>query len=170
VEARLKKAGFIEPSFYVLEHGYCRSIYATDPNGMILELTVDNLEAAAGSEQRRIAAHNELKRWLAGELKQHLPCSDAPAHVTVIGKKSARPATIALSRTWVCDLIRLSSRRLRRITGTIRFTPLGSSTLCDWSGGISHNGGVPAIQNPAAFQELMALTATVPKLRVRANG
>ncbi|HSP69804.1 MAG TPA: VOC family protein [Bryobacteraceae bacterium] len=67
VEARLKKSGFKEPNFYVLEHGYCRSVYATDPNGMILELTVDNVEAAAGSEQRRITAHQDLKNWLAGD-------------------------------------------------------------------------------------------------------
>src|SRR5271166_7148 len=31
VEKRLAKAGMKEPKFYVLEHGYCRSIYATDP-------------------------------------------------------------------------------------------------------------------------------------------
>jgi len=67
VEKRLAKAGMKGPNFYVLEHGYCRSIYATDPNGMILELTVDNPEAAAGNEQRRAAAHSELKRWLEGE-------------------------------------------------------------------------------------------------------
>jgi glyoxylase I family protein len=54
VEARIKKAGIREPNFYVLEHGYCRSIYATDPNGMILELTTDNPEAAAGGNQRRV--------------------------------------------------------------------------------------------------------------------
>ena len=34
---------------------------------MILELTVDNPEAAAGNEERRITAHNDLKRWLAGD-------------------------------------------------------------------------------------------------------
>lgn len=67
VEERLKKHGFREPQFYVLEHGYCRSIYATDPNGMILELTADNPQAAAGSELRRATAHDELKRWLAGD-------------------------------------------------------------------------------------------------------
>jgi glyoxylase I family protein len=67
VEARLKKAGYGAPKFYVLEHGYCRSIYATDPNGMILELTADDPRAAAGGEQRRAAAHDELKRWLAGD-------------------------------------------------------------------------------------------------------
>jgi catechol 2,3-dioxygenase-like lactoylglutathione lyase family enzyme len=67
VEQRLKKAGFKEPDFYVLEHGYCRSIYATDPNGMILELTTDNPEAGDGAEQRRDAARTELRRWLAGD-------------------------------------------------------------------------------------------------------
>jgi catechol 2,3-dioxygenase-like lactoylglutathione lyase family enzyme len=67
VEKRLTKAAMKEPNFYVLEHGYCRSIYATDPNGMILELTVDNPEAAAGGEQRRVTAHADLKRWLAGD-------------------------------------------------------------------------------------------------------
>jgi catechol 2,3-dioxygenase-like lactoylglutathione lyase family enzyme len=67
VEQRLKKAGLREPQFYVLEHGYCRSIYAQDPNGMILELTADNPEAAEGAELRRASAHQELKRWLAGD-------------------------------------------------------------------------------------------------------
>jgi catechol 2,3-dioxygenase-like lactoylglutathione lyase family enzyme len=67
VEERLKQAGFREPNFYALEHGYCRSIYATDPNGMILELTVDNPAAAIDAELRRATAHEELKRWLGGD-------------------------------------------------------------------------------------------------------
>lgn len=67
VEERVRKAGFKEPNFYVLEHGYCRSIYVTDPNGMILELTTDNPDAATDQDRRRAAAHAELKRWLAGD-------------------------------------------------------------------------------------------------------
>ncbi|HLH42196.1 MAG TPA: VOC family protein [Bryobacteraceae bacterium] len=67
VEERLRKAGFREPQFYVLEHGYCRSIYATDPNGMILELTVDNPQAAEGAAQRRATAHADLQRWFSGD-------------------------------------------------------------------------------------------------------
>jgi glyoxylase I family protein len=67
VEERLKKAGFKEPDCSVLEHGYCRSIYVNDPNGMILEMTVDNPAAASGNEKRRATAHAELKRWLAGD-------------------------------------------------------------------------------------------------------
>jgi glyoxylase I family protein len=64
---RLQQAGFKEPDYYVLEHGYCKSLYATDPNGMIVELTVDAPEAADGEAERRKKAHAELKRWLAGD-------------------------------------------------------------------------------------------------------
>src|SRR2546421_5299279 len=37
IEARIAKAGIQPPDTYVLEHGYCRSVYVTDPNGLILE-------------------------------------------------------------------------------------------------------------------------------------
>ena len=50
----------------MLEHGYCRSLYTEDPNGMLLEFTVDVPEA----DQSRSAAadaHETLKRWLAGD-------------------------------------------------------------------------------------------------------
>jgi len=67
VERRLREAGYKEPNFYVLEHGYCRSIYVTDPNGMILELCADTPEVVAGGEARKASAHAELKRWLGGD-------------------------------------------------------------------------------------------------------
>lgn len=67
VEKRLRAVGYREPNLYVLEHGYCRSLYATDPNGMILELAVDDPAAAKGAGARRASAHAELKRWLAGD-------------------------------------------------------------------------------------------------------
>jgi glyoxylase I family protein len=67
VEKRLRAEGYQEPQVYVLEHGYCRSLYATDPNGMILELTVDEASVAAGAPARRASAHAELERWLAGD-------------------------------------------------------------------------------------------------------
>jgi catechol 2,3-dioxygenase-like lactoylglutathione lyase family enzyme len=67
IEQRLRRAGLKEPDFYVLEHGYCRSIYATDPNGMILEMTADAPQAAEGAAERRANAHAELRRWLAGD-------------------------------------------------------------------------------------------------------
>jgi catechol 2,3-dioxygenase-like lactoylglutathione lyase family enzyme len=67
VEERMMKAGLKEPQFFVLEHGYCRSIYMTDPNGMILELTTDTAGVAEGDAERRKNAHAELKRWLGGD-------------------------------------------------------------------------------------------------------
>lgn len=71
VKARLEAAGMKEPRMFVLEHGYCTSLYATDPNGMILELTVDHPEAASGAAERQAMAHTELKRWLGGDRRSN---------------------------------------------------------------------------------------------------
>lgn len=65
IEARLAAAK--APDTYVLEHGYCRSVYAKDPNGMIVEFAYDAPEAAAIADKQRETAHAELKRWLAGD-------------------------------------------------------------------------------------------------------
>jgi glyoxylase I family protein len=51
----------------VLEHGYCRSVYVTDPNEMIVEFTLDNPDADKVAPQRRLKARAELDRWLAGD-------------------------------------------------------------------------------------------------------
>jgi catechol 2,3-dioxygenase-like lactoylglutathione lyase family enzyme len=67
VEERLRKAGYTEPQMYVLEHGYCRSVYATDPNGMILEMTADDPSVAAGAAARQASARADLLRWLGGD-------------------------------------------------------------------------------------------------------
>lgn len=67
IEQRLKAAGYGPPQMFVLEHGYCRSLYATDPNGMIVEFTVDHPEVEQINELRRKTAHADLKRWLAGD-------------------------------------------------------------------------------------------------------
>ena len=64
---RLKDAGYDEPKSFVLEHGYCRSVYATDPNGMIVEFTLDHPDVEKINATRRKDAHAELKRWLGGD-------------------------------------------------------------------------------------------------------
>jgi catechol-2,3-dioxygenase len=66
IEKRIAAAGLKPPDTYVLEHGYCRSVYVTDPNGLILEFTLDHPEADRISRDRREDAHRELKRWLEG--------------------------------------------------------------------------------------------------------
>lgn len=69
VAARLKDAGYTDAQTYVLEHGYCRSLYVEDPNGMLVELTADAPEAIKPEvvQLKRDTAHSELKRWLAGD-------------------------------------------------------------------------------------------------------
>lgn len=67
IEERIAKAGIRPPQTFVLEHGYCRSVYVTDPNGLILEFTRDHPDAARINDARRKDAHGELKRWLAGD-------------------------------------------------------------------------------------------------------
>jgi catechol 2,3-dioxygenase-like lactoylglutathione lyase family enzyme len=67
IEQRLAAAGYKEPESYVLEHGYCRSVYATDPNGMIVEFTNDNPAALELAAAKRANAHADLQRWLAGD-------------------------------------------------------------------------------------------------------
>jgi catechol 2,3-dioxygenase-like lactoylglutathione lyase family enzyme len=67
IEQRLVAAGYKEPRMYVLEHGYCRSVYVTDPNGLILEFTLDHPKVKEINAARRANAHADLKRWIAGD-------------------------------------------------------------------------------------------------------
>lgn len=67
IEKSIADAGIEPPRTYVLEHGYCRSVYVEDPDGMIVEFCHDDPRAAEGAEERKAKAHDELKRWLAGD-------------------------------------------------------------------------------------------------------
>ncbi len=67
IQERIAAAGYTEPDTYVLEHGYCRSLYITDPNGMIIEFTLDAPNADELNAERRKTAHIDLKRWLDGD-------------------------------------------------------------------------------------------------------
>jgi glyoxylase I family protein len=67
VAARLAEAGYEEPATFVLEHGYCRSLYVRDPNGLLLELTADHPDADTISATRRLSAREDLARWLGGD-------------------------------------------------------------------------------------------------------
>lgn len=73
LERRIAAAGIEPPATYVLEHGYCRSVYVTDPDGMIVEFTRDADHAEQINQLRLKDAHAELKRWLAGD---HTPNND----------------------------------------------------------------------------------------------
>ena len=57
----------------VTDHGYCKSMYCTSPDGLIMEFTVDPPNADRIDAIRRADAHAELKRWMAGD---HRPNND----------------------------------------------------------------------------------------------
>lgn len=69
VAARLAAAGYTAPRTYILEHGYCRSLYVEDPNGMLIELTADAPGAITPEKvaEKRAQAAQDLDRWLAGD-------------------------------------------------------------------------------------------------------
>jgi catechol 2,3-dioxygenase-like lactoylglutathione lyase family enzyme len=67
VAKRLAAAGYEEPATFVLEHGYCRSLYVRDPNGLLVELTADHPDADAISATRAASAHADLAKWLGGD-------------------------------------------------------------------------------------------------------
>jgi glyoxylase I family protein len=64
---RLEAAGYGEPDLQVHEHGYCRSLYVRDPNGLRVEFTVDHPEVDTINAEQRARARQELERWLAGD-------------------------------------------------------------------------------------------------------
>jgi catechol 2,3-dioxygenase-like lactoylglutathione lyase family enzyme len=59
------------------DHGYCRSLYVTDPNNLLLEFTVDAKELDAINARQAANCHADLQRWLAGD---HSPNNDIRAH------------------------------------------------------------------------------------------
>lgn len=67
IAERLEAADWKPKGTFVLDHGYCRSLYTEDPNGLLLEFTVDAPEAAKIAADRLPRAHNELATWLAGD-------------------------------------------------------------------------------------------------------
>lgn len=67
IEARVAKAGYQPPDTYVLEHGYCRSVYVKDPNGLVVEFACDSPDAEAINKVRLANARKDLARWLAGD-------------------------------------------------------------------------------------------------------
>jgi glyoxylase I family protein len=52
----------------LIDHGYCQSLYLRNPDGLVVELAVDNPEAVAAAPSLRSRARAELDRWLAGDL------------------------------------------------------------------------------------------------------
>lgn len=67
IQKRIAAAGYREPNTFVLNHGYCVSLYITDPNSLLLEFTVDHPMVEEINEERRRTAKDDLSRWLGGD-------------------------------------------------------------------------------------------------------
>ncbi|MEV8194592.1 VOC family protein [Rhodococcus pyridinivorans] len=67
LEKKLQDANWKPEETYVLEHGYCRSLYTVDPNGLLLEFTVDAPGVEEADAERRATARADLESWLAGD-------------------------------------------------------------------------------------------------------
>jgi catechol-2,3-dioxygenase len=64
LKQRLDRAG---EKYRETNHGYCKSIYVSSPDGLIVEFTQDPEDVAEIDKIRRADAHQELARWLAGD-------------------------------------------------------------------------------------------------------
>jgi catechol 2,3-dioxygenase-like lactoylglutathione lyase family enzyme len=64
IRSRVTEAG-IEP--FVLDHGFCVSLYVKDPNGLLLEFTVDHEKASEIAAEMAATAHDDMRRWMRGE-------------------------------------------------------------------------------------------------------
>jgi glyoxylase I family protein len=74
IRDRLAAAGYEAPDTYILNHGYCQSLYVFDPAKLLIEFTVDCEDMEQINAERRADAHSELERWLAGD---HSPNNEA---------------------------------------------------------------------------------------------
>lgn len=63
---RLVSAGL--PHFE-MDHGYCKSLYTTDPDGLNLEFTLDSPQVDEINAIQARTARESLKKWLSGERK-----------------------------------------------------------------------------------------------------
>ena len=64
IRARCEAAGV---SARTIDHGYCTSLYVTDPDGLMVEFTRDVDDIEAINAHQRATAHAALARWTAGD-------------------------------------------------------------------------------------------------------
>ncbi|MDT8397261.1 MAG: VOC family protein [Pseudomonadales bacterium] len=74
LKQRLLDIQYDKNKYYILEHGYCNSLYVFDPDGLLVEFCVDHPEVEKINAEVLPKAHSELERWLAGD---HHPNNEA---------------------------------------------------------------------------------------------
>jgi glyoxylase I family protein len=66
IKQNLEKAGYKTTA---IDHGYCKSLYVSDPDGLLLEFTSDPKNAVEIGEWQARTAHGTLSRWISGDRK-----------------------------------------------------------------------------------------------------
>lgn len=51
----------------MVDHGYCNSLYVSDPDGLLVEFTVDPEDIESINAWQKEKAHDALERWIAGD-------------------------------------------------------------------------------------------------------
>ena len=74
IKERLEANGY---TVRVIDHGYCVSLYVTDPNNLRREFTVDHPEVERINADQLAHAYPALQRWLVGG---HTPNNDFRPH------------------------------------------------------------------------------------------
>ena len=74
IERRCEAAGVAVRS---IDHGYCRSLYLTDPDGLIVEFTVDPPEVGEINAYQARSARQTLAAWQAGDRRPNNDWRDA---------------------------------------------------------------------------------------------
>jgi catechol-2,3-dioxygenase len=69
IRDRLIKDGRKPEDIRIIDHGYCVSLYTNDPDGNFIEFCRDTASFDEVAEKKKVDAHSELKRWLAGDYR-----------------------------------------------------------------------------------------------------
>lgn len=64
IRARLEAEGY---AITEVDHGYTHSIYTKDPDGLLVEFSVDPPNVDEIADHQRRTAHSSLAKWMAGE-------------------------------------------------------------------------------------------------------
>jgi len=65
-DALIKRLEDSEYERFSIDHGYCTSVYVTDPDGLRLEFTLDADDIEDIKAEQLTTAHATLKEWMNG--------------------------------------------------------------------------------------------------------
>lgn len=74
ISARCKAEGITSE---IIDHGYCKSLYVTDPDGLQVEFTVDPPNVDEINDMQERIARKSLDAWVAGDTR---PNNEMRAH------------------------------------------------------------------------------------------